>query len=159
MTDKYPLGLAGEYAVASELCRRGLYAQLTLGNLKQTDILLFDPKHDRLLRIEAKAKKKNAWPFQVGISSDKEFLVFVDFYKKEDTERADFYILTAKDWEDYVNAKFKSGKADRGNVEVDRNNRPIYKWKGREPISGTTVKPAEIADHKEKWEKIINAVR
>jgi hypothetical protein len=30
------VGLAGEYAVASELCRRGYYSQLTLGNHKKT---------------------------------------------------------------------------------------------------------------------------
>lgn len=36
------LGLAGEYAVASELCKRGMYAQLTLGSHKHTDILIQD---------------------------------------------------------------------------------------------------------------------
>lgn len=34
------IGLAGEYAVASELCRLEVYAQLTLGSHKQTDILV-----------------------------------------------------------------------------------------------------------------------
>ena len=37
---KETLGLAGEYAVASELCKRGIYAQLTLGNRKSVDLLL-----------------------------------------------------------------------------------------------------------------------
>jgi hypothetical protein len=34
------IGLAGEYAVAAELCRRGFYAQLTLGHHKKTDLLV-----------------------------------------------------------------------------------------------------------------------
>lgn len=34
------VGLSGEYAVASELCRRGVYAQLTLGHHKRTDLLV-----------------------------------------------------------------------------------------------------------------------
>jgi len=34
------LGLAAEFAVASELCRRNIYAQLTLGLRKRTDILI-----------------------------------------------------------------------------------------------------------------------
>ena len=34
------VGLAGEYAVASELCKRGFYAQLTLGNHKKQIFLL-----------------------------------------------------------------------------------------------------------------------
>ena len=38
--EKETLGLAAEFAVASELCRRGIYAQLTLGNRKRTDLLV-----------------------------------------------------------------------------------------------------------------------
>ena len=34
-SNKETIGLAGEYAVAFELCRRGFYAQLTLGNHKK----------------------------------------------------------------------------------------------------------------------------
>jgi hypothetical protein len=34
---KEPLGLAAEFAVASELCGRNIYAQLTLGLLSATD--------------------------------------------------------------------------------------------------------------------------
>jgi hypothetical protein len=39
---KESLGLAAEFAVASELCRRWLFAQLTLGNKKRTDLLVHD---------------------------------------------------------------------------------------------------------------------
>jgi hypothetical protein len=34
--EKETIGLAGEYAAASELCKRGFYAQLTLGHHKKT---------------------------------------------------------------------------------------------------------------------------
>ncbi|MDD2276940.1 MAG: hypothetical protein PHP56_10455 [Smithellaceae bacterium] len=34
---KETLGLAGEYAVACELCKRDIYAQLTLGNRKEME--------------------------------------------------------------------------------------------------------------------------
>lgn len=47
--DKDILGLSVEYAVASELCRRELYAQLTLGPRKRTDILL--ETDESMLRI------------------------------------------------------------------------------------------------------------
>ena len=39
--DKSILGVAGEFAVASELCKRNIYAQLTLGNQKRVDLLVF----------------------------------------------------------------------------------------------------------------------
>jgi hypothetical protein len=48
---KSALGLAAEFAVASELCRRNIYAQLTLGHQKRTDLLIFS-EDDKLLRIE-----------------------------------------------------------------------------------------------------------
>jgi hypothetical protein len=38
--EKEYLGLEAEFAVASELCRRDMYAQLTLGRRKRTDLLV-----------------------------------------------------------------------------------------------------------------------
>jgi hypothetical protein len=58
------LGLAAEFAVASELCRRNIYAQLTLGHQKRTDLLLFGP-NDKLLRIEVKGKQGRDFPLHV----------------------------------------------------------------------------------------------
>lgn len=49
------LSLAGEFAVASELCKRGIYAQLTLGNRKRTDLLV--DNGETLMRVEVKANK------------------------------------------------------------------------------------------------------
>jgi hypothetical protein len=54
MISREAIGLAGEYAVAFELCRRGFYAQLTLGNHKKTDILVETSR--RLFRVSVKAK-------------------------------------------------------------------------------------------------------
>ena len=53
------LGLAGEYAVASELCKRGLYAQLTLGHHKSTNLKiassnLVGPANANLLCLRGK---------------------------------------------------------------------------------------------------------
>ena len=39
--DKYTLGMAGEYAVCSELLRRGINASITMGNAKATDVVVF----------------------------------------------------------------------------------------------------------------------
>ena len=50
------LSLAGEYAVASELCRRGLYSQLTLGHHKRTDILI--ETELKMFRIQVKANRR-----------------------------------------------------------------------------------------------------
>ena len=57
---KNNISLSGEYAVASELCRRGLYAQLTIGNYKSTDIVIFDENHEHYVKVEVKSKQSGA---------------------------------------------------------------------------------------------------
>jgi len=52
---KETLGVAGEFAVAAELCRRNIYAQPTFGHQKRMDLLAF--AGGKMLRIEVKAKQ------------------------------------------------------------------------------------------------------
>ena len=85
MSDRFSrntLSIAAEYAVASELCRRGIYAQLTLGHQKRTDILVFSESGD-MTRIEVKAKRGSDWPNCKGIFGSNAFLVFVDYKHRE----------------------------------------------------------------------------
>lgn len=39
LIDRTLLGVAGEFSVATELCRRNIYAQPTFGNQKRVDLL------------------------------------------------------------------------------------------------------------------------
>ncbi len=89
---KENIGLAGEYAVASELCKRGFYAQLTLGNHKKTDILVEDNKI--FFRVSVKSKQGTQWPSVKGIWQKGDLIVFVDFKGKEASNRPDYYVLT-----------------------------------------------------------------
>ena len=92
--EKSILGVAGEFAVAAELCRRNIYAQLTLGHQKRIDLLAL--LHDgNMLRIEVKAKQGREWPNCKGIYGDNTFIIFVDYREKAATERPDFYVLTS----------------------------------------------------------------
>ena len=79
--DKDKVGIAAEFAVASELARRNIYAQPTFGHLKRTDLLIL-ANSGSLLRIEAKGKQGSQWPNCKGISDSKSILVLVDFAKK-----------------------------------------------------------------------------
>jgi len=65
------LGLAGEYAVASELCRRVVYAQITLGKHKRADLLAETER--AMVRIQAKAKQGREWPGCRGILVKREY--------------------------------------------------------------------------------------
>jgi hypothetical protein len=52
--DNTQMGLAGEFHVLAQLVQRGLVASLTLGNTKGVDILVADPRMDRLYKVEVK---------------------------------------------------------------------------------------------------------
>lgn len=139
------LGLLGEYAVASELCRRGVYAQLTLGHHKQTDILV--ETEMRILRISVKAKQGNEWPSVSGLHRTDDYLVLVDLKGKSDTERLDFYILDLSDWKHLVAEERKR----QPSITVDMQNRISYPdgWKG------LNIRPDKVVACKEQWHKIV----
>jgi hypothetical protein len=56
--EKYFLNLAGEYAVCSELAKRKIHANLTLGNKKAVDIIVLK-EGNKALTIEVKTTNKN----------------------------------------------------------------------------------------------------
>lgn len=146
---KETLGLAGEFAVASELCRRGVYAQLTLGNRKRTDLLV--DSDSNMIRIQVKSKQGPTWPAVKGTSGGDNYLVFVDFCKKEPLGRPDFYVLSASDWAIFVSKELvESGFVLEGKVALSSENVPT--WSNN--YVGMAIKPGQISDFKEAWHKI-----
>ncbi|MYM30677.1 hypothetical protein GTP58_20295 [Duganella sp. CY15W] len=140
------LGLAGEFAVASELCKRGVYAQLTLGNRKRTDLLV-DNGTD-VLRVEVKSKQGPEWPGVKGISRDDAIIVFVDFAAKSVLQRPDFYILTFKDWKAFVRKKRRDSPP--GSVELTKDFSLV--WNDGKYV-GVGIRPKHIDKHFEAWGK------
>ena len=59
--EKALLGLAGEYIVASEICRRGYHAQITFGRWKNTDVLAVNLTNGKTVLIEVKTKQGREW--------------------------------------------------------------------------------------------------
>ena len=144
--EKETLGLAGEYAVAAELCKRGIYTQLALGNKKSTDLLV--EKNGIYVGVEVKSRQTNkGWPAIKGISGDLSLLVFVDFLNKESIERPDFYVLTAKEWR-----KITLKRAQKNpSLSIGKDNVP--RWEDGSSWVGIQIKVDDIKEHKEKWEK------
>ena len=79
--DKYFLNLAGEYRVASELLKRGIFATITYGNQKGADIYAIGTNR-RAAVIEVKASNSNRF-----VTS------FYQKYKDEAHEHPDFWVL------------------------------------------------------------------
>jgi hypothetical protein len=51
---KNSVSLAGEFAVLSQLTLRGFDANMTLGHTKGVDILVSDPRSDKMFKVEVK---------------------------------------------------------------------------------------------------------
>lgn len=148
--DRPTLSLAAEYAVASELCRRGVYTQLTLGNLKRTDLLVL-AEDGNVARVEVKAKQGKDWPACKGVNGEHSVLVLVDLENKKPNERPDFYILNSKNWRNLVMKKQKSLKR----MEINEDNIPIFpRQSGGTPYKGVTVHVEDVSKFKGKWDKI-----
>lgn len=117
------LGIAAEFAVASELGRRNIYAQPTFGHLKRTDLLILGNK-GKTLRIEAKGKQGRQWPNCKGIPDKNSVMVLVDFEGKTEHERPDFYVLTIDNWLAFVK-DVQQKHPDKG-IQVDSDNCPVW---------------------------------
>jgi hypothetical protein len=148
---KEHLSLAGEYAVASELCKRGIYAQLTLGTKKKTDLLV--DTGTAMLRVQVKTKQRDAWVCS-GVFGGNIILVLVDYTDRQLDQRPDFYILTTRDWANFLKVPWVKERIAEGTVKIDSENRPIWNSKGKSTFRGFQVEPEDIVKHKEQWGKI-----
>jgi hypothetical protein len=156
------IGLAAEFAVASELCRRGIYTQFTLGNMKRTDLLVFSD-NGPVVRIEVKGKQGSSWPSCKGVFAENSFLVFVNYQHRADTAPPDFYILTVAEWRACVRRRFKEirKRSPDKKMDIDDENCPIFPdelTKAGKPERGITVSLGLVEKNRDKWEKILNVV-
>ena len=141
------LGLAGEYAVASQLCRRGIYVQLTLGHHKKTDLLI--ESDTSFARIQVKAKQGREWPAIRGISSRYDFLVLVDLAGAK-LLSPEYFILDVNDW--------------RGLVEEESRRKPETQIDEYLTIRypdgwiGLNVKPSMVTQFVDCWDKIADSL-
>ncbi|HUW20694.1 MAG TPA: hypothetical protein VMW16_15460 [Sedimentisphaerales bacterium] len=143
------LGLAGEYAVAAELCRQDIYCQLTLRNHKRTDLLA--DTGDQVYRISVKTKQKQKWPKIKGIWRKGELLVFVDYRSKEQSSPPDFYVLNVSAWKKVV-ARIKK-RVNDSRTKIDDENTlywPASKGKNNGWV-GCEVQIEDVIDYKDAW--------
>lgn len=155
------LGVTGEYYVAAELGKRNIYAQLTLGNQKRTDLLIFSEEHDKLLKIGVKCKQGHEWPNCKGIHQKDSFIVFVNFKELQEDARPDFYILNEQDWAEIVLRKEKEYKLkhpDRQTAVQDNVLVLLSEVKNGKPYMGCGVNPKDLEIFNERWDKILNAI-
>lgn len=143
---KKKLGMAGKYAVASEICRRDFHAEISSERLGHQYVLVRGMMTNMELHIEVKTKQGYEWPGVKGVGGELNLLVLVDFENKKEKERPDFYVLSADDWKTF----FDNYVRPRAPAKIDENYCPTWK----DGYVGTHVRPTQVGPFKEKWDKI-----
>ena len=143
--DKYYLNLAGEYRVASELFKRGLFATITYGNKKGADIYAIGPNRQTAV-VEVKAS--NSSRFVTG---------FYQKYVDEMTEHPDFWVLCSfcrEDPEEF----YVLSHAEMARAQAARNSGEALTWvenaeKVKTGVDNVLAK--DLQDYKSAWNKIV----
>jgi len=98
---KITRGIASQFFVAGELCRRNLSAVVTLGNTPNTDILCSNIEGTKFVHIQVKTFIPGNKTCSVGVKGEKDFgenffLVLGGIPRPEDKNEFIYYIIPAK---------------------------------------------------------------
>ncbi len=150
--EKSLLGLAGEYLVAGEICRRGFHAQITFGRWKNTDILAVNLVNGNTVLVEVKSKQGRKWPGIKGIKGERRVQILVDFKGKSLLERPGFYIIDEDFWRKYLE-KIKNELKEI--IETEDRIIPVWPdgWKG------VSLRPEDVKEYRERWDILENKLR
>ena len=117
---KNSVSLAGEFAVLSQLVLRGYDANMTLGHTKGVDILVSDPKSNKMFKVEVKtsyaSKPSRAKLFGLtlswmmmekheGLSDQNLYYCFVNIEKQTNIFR--FFIVPSSVVAEYVRVQHR----------------------------------------------------
>ena len=137
---KYQLGLAGEYAVCSELLKRGKHASLTMGNAKGMDVLVFDETD----------KNRNYKVVEVKTTQDKKFVTsFFNKYYDRTQPHPDVWVLVHID-EQLQTQFYVLTHEELGEIQMKRNK--ITTWEKSSGCDNVLLK--DVEQFQNMWEKI-----
>jgi hypothetical protein len=143
--EKHYLNLAGEYGVCSELAKRGITANITLGHHKAADVLVVDTNTKRAIIIEVKTTR-----------SDRIVTGFFQKYKTPTTTPApDFWVIVQID-EENLSQFYILSHQEMAQAQMKRNS--MNEWKEvKGGVDNILIK--ELGDtYKNNWQKLLDAV-
>ena len=158
-------GRAGEFRVASELCRRKIFAALTMGNIPHVDILCSDSDAKAAICIQVKTFRAHEKTCFVGEKAEKDygpnFIWVLAGLRDEDHDSCEeaFYIIpsnvmavnVAKMHKKWVASSGKNGNAHDEKCGV-RKVRIGH-------VGKNDVFMFDVRDYKNKWTEITDALK
>jgi hypothetical protein len=147
--DKYHLNLAGEYRVAAELLKRGIFATITYGNKKGADIYAIGAESRKTAVIEVKAS--NSQRFVTG---------FYQKYREELVPHPDFWVLYRFGMESGEEEFFVLTHAEMAHAQGERNSpgqRLTWVEHAMRVSKGVdNVLATALTAHRDRWDKIVS---
>jgi hypothetical protein len=148
MIDKYHLNLAGEYRTCAELLKRGVFATVTFGNMKSTDVVAVGPNR-RAAIVEVKASNSTRvvtrfyQTYKTLEMPHPDFWVLYSVTSVEDKFSEHFYVLTHDEMARY--------QAIRNGVEeLTYSERAARCEKGVDNLD-----VSDLGDHEDKWDRVV----
>jgi hypothetical protein len=134
--DKYMLGMCGEYAVCSELLKRGKMASVTMGNAKSVDIIVTDPSSRQYKKIEVKTSQTTKF-----VTS------FFRKYYDISMPHPDIWVLVHIDANTKAVRFFILEHEELGNIQMGRNK--ITSWQYSNGCDNVLLK--EVLGYENRW--------
>ena len=142
--NKYRLGLAGEFGVASELLKRGYNATVTYGNAKSVDIIVGVSNVYKTIEV------KTAGPYPT--TSRKPHIVtgFFQKYGDPDTKHPDYWVLVQVET-DLRSRYFVLTHEQLGKIQMQRNK--MDSWQSV-PKGVDNVLLSSLQEYEDRWDII-----
>jgi hypothetical protein len=134
-------GHSGEYLAASELCRRGYCANITLKNTEGVDILATNENAARFVGIQVKTNQDNKKYWVLNAKNEKFiadhlFYVFINL-NNQTGERPEIYVVPSKLVAKAIKDEYKEFIAKGGKAQSMRQfNKPNEKYQNNWHLLG-----------------------
>ncbi len=163
LVDKNRISLAGEFAVLSKLSFLGFEASLTLGNTKGVDILVLNPKTEKMFRVEVKTSFKTGnyikqskdfgphieWILSSGVEANSSKDLFYCFVILDEKHNQRFFIVPSKVVAEYIYKQHRYWLSG-GKNRKDTNMRTFYLSTDKK-FNGV-IKTPLMVDFENRWD-------
>jgi hypothetical protein len=155
--DKSMRASAAQFFVASELCRRGFVASVTMGNTPNTDILVSNPEGTRFVHVQVKTFVPGTKTCSVGLKAERDygdnfFWVLAGIPHPGSERKFECYVIPASDMAKGVGEAHRAwlkAPGKKGQQRHDSKVRTVRLPPHKHPLTGWS-----IAKYEERWDHI-----
>ena len=160
--EKVARGRAGELRVASELCRRGYCATVTMGNTPDTDVICVNRSWTKTVFLQVKTFRAGTKECQVGKRAEVNFgmnffWVLVGLRDVDETAVEEFYIIPSNEMSNKVHALTKRWLDAPGKRVKTRKDSGIRKVRFGD-IGKRGEYTYDVREFKNRWDLIEKAL-